>query len=145
MADSLPRVEALHPGAWTWPAVTASVSLAREAVTRYLQAADTPDPPLADIRLALTEAVANVVMHAYLPASAGGDVRVEVEFDDRRVRVSVEDDGHGLDPRHGSPGLGLGLSLIATLAEHIQTDDAPSGGTRLGMSFPLNPAGATLP
>jgi serine/threonine-protein kinase RsbW len=144
MSDPLRRAEALHPGAWTWPAVSASVSLAREVVTVFLEAAHTPDPPLEDIRLALSEAMANVVMHAYVPAGAPGDVRVEVDFEDRQVRVSVEDDGRGLKPRHDSPGLGMGLSLIATLAERIEANHSPSGGTRLGMWFARDPASATL-
>jgi serine/threonine-protein kinase RsbW len=144
MAESLPPVGAFHPRAWTWPAVDASVSLARATVTGYLKSAETPDPPLEDIRLALSEAVTNAVMHAYLPASAPGNVRVEVEFDDLQVRVSVEDDGRGLKPRHDSPGLGLGLPLIATLAERMETNDSPSGGTRLRMWFTRHPASTTL-
>ena len=144
MAESPPPVERPRLRAWTWPAVAASVSLARIAVTGHLKSADTADPLLEDIRLALSEAVANVVMHAYRPVSAPGDVRVEVEFDDRQVRVSVEDDGRGLKPWHDSPGLGLGLPLIAALAERIQADDSPSGGTRLGMWFTRDPASATL-
>jgi anti-sigma regulatory factor (Ser/Thr protein kinase) len=143
MPESLPAVAAVRAQAWSWPAVDASVSLARAAVTRYLESAPTPSPPLEDIRLALSEAVTNVVLHAYFLAGAPGDVRVEVEFDEHQVRVSVEDDGRGLKPRQDSPGLGLGLPLIAALAERLQTDKSPSGGTRLGMWFPRYPASAT--
>ena len=144
MTESAPRAVAMSPGAWTWPAVDGSVPLAREVVTGYLSSAGTPDPPLGDIRLALSEAVTNVVLHAYLAASAPGDVRVRVEFDDGEIHVDVEDDGRGLRPRLDSPGLGLGLPLIATLAERMEAHDSTAGGTRLAMSFTRDPPGATL-
>lgn len=145
MTESRPRVRAVSPGAWTWPATNGSVPLAREVVTGYLRSAGTPDPPLGDIRLALSEAVTNVVEHAYLAAPAPGDVRVRVEFDNREIHVDVEDDGRGPKPRLDSPGLGLGLPLIATLTQRMETHDSTAGGTRLAMSFTREPASATLP
>lgn len=144
MAESLRPVGAFGPRAWTWPAVDASIALARAAVIGYLQSADTTDPPLEDIRLALSEAVTNAVVHGYVSARVPGDVRVEVELDDLQVRVSVEDDGGGLKPRHDSPGLGIGLPLIAALAERMEADDSPSGGTRLRMWFTRHPGTVTL-
>jgi serine/threonine-protein kinase RsbW/stage II sporulation protein AB (anti-sigma F factor) len=40
-------------------------------------------------------------------------------------------------PRPDSPGLGLGLPLIARLSASLEVATAESGGTRLCMSFPL--------
>ena len=56
----------------------------------------------------------------------------------------VEDDGRGMVPRPDSPGLGLGLPLIATVSDRFETHTTPSGGTKLCMWFRLDPGEATL-
>jgi hypothetical protein len=38
-------------------------------------------------------------------------------------------------PRTASPGLGLGLSLIATLTHDMRITQTPGGGTTLRMRF----------
>jgi two-component sensor histidine kinase len=107
----------------------------RGAVTAHLQRAPASDLPLQDVRLALTEAVTNVVLHAYDEAAAG-ELRVGVDFvSDREFVVTVEDDGYGLRPRADSPGLGMGLSLISTLTNRVEFSDLPAGGTQVRMWF----------
>jgi serine/threonine-protein kinase RsbW/stage II sporulation protein AB (anti-sigma F factor) len=123
--------------------VADNVGIARRAVVSYLKDAATPDPPLNDVGLAVSEAVTNVVHHAYVDAAEPGPVRVQVELSDEEVEVIVEDDGRGMLPRPDSPGLGLGLPLIATLADRFDT--TTSSGTRICMWFRRNPGAATLP
>jgi anti-sigma regulatory factor (Ser/Thr protein kinase) len=48
-------------------------------------------------------------------------------------------------PRPDSPGLGLGLPLIATVSERFDTRTQPDGGTRLCVWFRKDPTAATLP
>ena len=127
----------------SWLAEPASVPVARHSVTHYLQTVDTRDPPLGDIALAVSEAVTNVVHHAYAKGELG-EVRVKVRLQPDDVELVVEDDGGGMMPRPDSPGLGLGLPLIATIAERFDTRTDPGGGTRLCMWFPRNPEMATL-
>ena len=128
-----------------WPAVTASVPAARHAVLRFLRESKTPDPPLMDIGLVVSEAVSNVVTHAYVGSDTPGEVRVRVECSGEQLEVVVEDDGGGMIPRPDSPGLGLGLPLMATVSERFDTRSTPDGGTRLCIWFRRTPAAATLP
>jgi serine/threonine-protein kinase RsbW len=127
-----------------WPAVPESVSVARHAVTGFLHDVHMGDPPLSDVRLAVSEAVTNAVHHAYVEGDPG-EVRVRVELSDDELEVVVEDDGGGMRPRPDSPGLGLGLPLIATVAERFDTRSRPGGGTRLRMAFRRDSGGATMP
>jgi serine/threonine-protein kinase RsbW len=130
MASALPE-----PFAAAWPAEADCVPVARHAVVGYLRDALTPDPPLSDIGLAVSEAVTNAVTHAYVDRPAG-EVRVEVGVRSDELELIVEDDGRGMVPRPDSPGLGLGLPLIATLTHRFDTRSAPGKGTRVCMWFP---------
>jgi two-component system, sensor histidine kinase PdtaS len=66
----------------------------------------------------LTEALQNVVDHAYPPSSGleSGNVVVDLYGDGRQVRVRVVDDGIGLPPDFDlESSTGLGLSIVRTL------------------------------
>lgn len=113
----------------TWPAVPASVPHARNEVVAAIRE-HTADPPLSDIRLVVSEAVSNAINHAYVGRDPGR-VTVRVTIDADEVTLMVEDDGRGMTPRMDSPGMGLGLPLIASACDRFDLRAAPSGGTRL--------------
>lgn len=127
----------------TWPAVPDSVPTARHAVLAHLSAAQTSDPPLSDIGLAVSEAVTNVVHHAYVDQQPG-PVRVRVEVRPPEVEVIVQDEGSGMVPRPDTPGLGLGMPLIATISQRFDIRAPVGGGTRVCMWFSCEPGEATL-
>ena len=83
------------------------------------------------VELAVSEAVANVTVHAYRDARPpGGDpgrVRVSARIDGDELWVVVTDDGVGMSPRPDSPGLGLGLPLIAQLSDALEIEQRPTG------------------
>jgi anti-sigma regulatory factor (Ser/Thr protein kinase) len=117
----------------TLPAESDSVGKARHAVADFARA-NGADPD--DVGLAVSEAVSNAVIHAFRGRDPGRvDVRALVEGD--RVVVSVSDDGVGVTPNPQSPGLGLGLALIGSLADGVELrrNGRPSG-TTLIMRFP---------
>ena len=124
-----------------WPARPDSVPAARHAVLGFLREVVADDPPLDDIGLAVSEAVTNAVNHAYLDRDPG-DVRVEVRLEDDELELMIEDDGRGMLPRPDSPGLGLGLPLIATVADRFDTSTEPGGGTRICAWFRIPGASA---
>jgi serine/threonine-protein kinase RsbW len=70
---------------------------------------------IADVRLAVTEAATNAVIHAY--AEAEGELTVSAAVRQGELAIVIGDTGPGLVERDDSPGLGLGLSLIASVAE----------------------------
>jgi serine/threonine-protein kinase RsbW len=89
------------------------------------------------VALAVTEAITNAVVHAYVGASEPGDIEVVVQClpDDESIEILVCDEGRGMMPRPDSPGLGLGLPLVATLAERFEVQARAGGGTRVLMAF----------
>jgi serine/threonine-protein kinase RsbW len=88
---------------------------------------------IADVRLAVTEAATNAVIHAYREAE--GDLTVTAAVQDGKLAIVISDSGPGLVERHDSPGLGVGLSVIASVAERMRIV-SNTGGTEIHMAFP---------
>ncbi len=112
-----------------WPATPDSVPVARRLAMAWASELGAGAQQLADIALAVSEACTNVVLHAY-PRGEPGAFRVRVEDEDG-VRVLVTDWGLGMRPRPDSPGLGLGLPVIAQLTTslEVRTGEGDSGTT----------------
>jgi serine/threonine-protein kinase RsbW/stage II sporulation protein AB (anti-sigma F factor) len=121
----------------TWRAVPDAVVELRRAVVDFARHQGARDETLSSIRLAVSEAASNVVLHAYSGAGEPGPVHVLAEREGAGLRVVVSDDGAGMLPRPDSPGLGLGLPLIAQLVDGLEVARTPSGGTALCMRFRL--------
>jgi serine/threonine-protein kinase RsbW len=120
---------------WTASARAETVASLRQAVAEFLIANGITEWHVADIRLAVSEAVTNAVVHAFRDRTEPGIVSVGVTVDDGRIEIVVRDDGSGMAPRDDSPGLGLGLSLIRRITESFDHRAAPDGGTELSMRF----------
>ena len=91
---------------------------------------------IADVRLAVTEAATNAVMHAY--AETPGELTVTATRRDGELAIVIGDTGPGIVERDDSPGLGVGLSIIATVARRLRIVSTP-GGTEIHMTFPCPP------
>jgi serine/threonine-protein kinase RsbW/stage II sporulation protein AB (anti-sigma F factor) len=91
------------------------------------------------IALAVSEAMTNVVVHAYRDTDVG-DMRIVACDKPDRLVVVVRDYGAGMLPRADSPGLGLGLPLISTMADDLQIEAAEGSGCLLRMHFLKQPA-----
>jgi serine/threonine-protein kinase RsbW/stage II sporulation protein AB (anti-sigma F factor) len=126
----------VQPFARAYPARPDAVASARRDATRAARELGVEAERLADLVLAVSEAVTNVVLHAYRQGPPG-DVHVDVRREGDGVRVTVTDQGAGMRPRPDSPGLGLGLPLIARLSASLEVATGDAGGTRLCMTFPL--------
>jgi serine/threonine-protein kinase RsbW len=122
-----------------WPAEPRSVPVARAAVVAVAQRAGATPDALDDIRLAVSEAVTNAVVHAYVGVEPG-PVHVTAVVRERHLEVEVRDEGGGLRARPDSPGLGVGLPLIAALAQTLQISNAPGEPSRIQMTFDLDTA-----
>jgi anti-sigma regulatory factor (Ser/Thr protein kinase) len=90
------------------------------------------------VELAVSEAVANVTVHAYrgerTTGADAGRVQVSARVDGDELWIVVSDDGVGMLPRTDSPGLGLGLPLIARLSDGLEIEQRPTG-SRMVMRF----------
>jgi serine/threonine-protein kinase RsbW len=120
----------------TVPARPENVAVVRHAMGGLGDAADVSDQVLADIKLAVTEACTNVVVHAY--PNGEGPLGVRASVEDQLVTIVVVDRGRGITPRPDSPGLGLGLPLIATLADSLELGTGAAGETEVRMTFRLS-------
>jgi serine/threonine-protein kinase RsbW/stage II sporulation protein AB (anti-sigma F factor) len=121
----------------TLPAVPGSVPRLRSAVAQFAAAAGLVEPELSEVKLAITEAITNAVIHAYEGREAPGTVGVTARLSGRRMHVTVHDEGRGMAPRLDSPGLGLGLPFIAQTADTFDLARGARGGTEVRMSFLL--------
>ena len=92
-----------------------------------------------DVKLAVSEAVANAVVHAFRQR-APGTIRLRADRTDVALVISVADDGGGMRPNLDSPGLGFGISLITKVAKDV-TFDSSDRGTTVLMSFEAAEAG----
>ena len=88
-----------------------------------------------NVALAVSEAITNAVLHGYTDRDTGF-IEVAAELDGSDLVVTVTDDGGGMVPRPDSPGLGMGLPIIARLASTMDVRSPVSGGgTQLCMTF----------
>ncbi len=121
------------------PARAENIAIVRHALGALEDAYALDAQTLSDIRLAVTEACTNVVVHAY-PDGGEGPMEVLATLLGDELHVIVRDEGTGIVPRPDSPGLGLGLPLIASLAESVQLGRDEQQRTEVQMTFSLNNA-----
>lgn len=123
------------------PADARMLPKTRQAVAGYLEETAPSAEVVDDVVLALDEACANVIRHAF-PKGVEGSIKLLAEIEDDAVTVLVEDDGVGFDPfRIDLRGQlddtsGRGLHLIRMLMTSVDVE-SPTGedgtGTRLLM------------
>jgi anti-sigma regulatory factor (Ser/Thr protein kinase) len=121
----------------TWPATPEHVRDARRETVELARRAGVDQHHIESVELAVSEAVANAVLHGYRDGDPG-EITVVAEADDHRLDVRVRDSGCGMSPHVGGRGAGLGLPLIAELSDALAVrpnDEGP--GTEVHMTFRL--------
>jgi two-component system NtrC family sensor kinase len=115
-------------------------------------------PPIEGSRPALVQVFVNLVTNAARALKPGGHVKVRLAGGDGgEVRVTVEDDGSGMEPevarrafepffttRPGS-GIGLGLPIVRGIVERhggrVELDTKEGAGTRVTVALPVKRGG----
>jgi len=122
------------------PARPENVAVVRQALTGICEALAAEAKVVADVKLAVTEACTNVVVHAYGEDAKAPSIEVEAHPGVDGLSVVVRDHGRGILPRAESKGLGLGLPLIAALTRNVEIRRASEelGGTEVVMAFALD-------
>jgi anti-sigma regulatory factor (Ser/Thr protein kinase) len=105
----------------------------RDQVSRIAGQAGMAARAVEDVRLCVSEAMANVVRHAYVPDE--GRVAVSVQFSGAGLKVVVRDEGRGITLRRSRDG--LGFRIIDALAASYVVSSSPRLGTEVSMTFPL--------
>jgi anti-sigma regulatory factor (Ser/Thr protein kinase) len=131
---------------WTVAARAENVVVVRQEALDFMIGNGISEPRLTDIRLAISEAVTNAVVHAFRGQGEPGTVNVSVRIgaEERQLELVVRDNGSGMAPRDDSPGLGLGLPLIRHLADQFDHHEPAQGGTELWMCFKLPSSHGTV-
>ena len=119
------------------PARAEYIALARLALSGLADLLELSDELLADLKLALTEAVSNSVRHAY--AGGTGFVSIAYELTGDTLAFEIVDDGGGFDPDRPPPleGAeltegGLGIAIIRMIADEFELHSRPGvRGSRL--------------
>ena len=133
------RAEVLNE---SYPALPEAVPLARHLVADVAAAAGAGGERLEEIRLAVSEALTNAVVHAY-PDGVAGWFQVVAAVASGELWVLISDDGRGLHAGNDTGGLGIGLSLISALSDEFAIVNRASGGTEVQMRFDLTETGST--
>jgi serine/threonine-protein kinase RsbW len=124
----------------TLPARPENVSVIRHVLGAFAEALRLPDDLVEDLRLAVTEACTNVVRHAY-PPEVPGQVEISIVPSEDQVSVVVADSGRGIGSSSDTTGPGLGLPLIAAIADEVELQPVPGGGSKVAMTFARHRAG----
>lgn len=131
MADAVP----IPLLALRMPAVATSARLIRGEVCGFARAHGATGALLDDVALAVTEAAANVIRHAY-PDDPAGEIEVAADVEEGTLEVVVSDEGEGF--RHDpAEGLGAGLRLIASCAASFGIAAREPHGVEIWMRFLL--------
>jgi serine/threonine-protein kinase RsbW/stage II sporulation protein AB (anti-sigma F factor) len=112
------------------PSDVSSVTKARHAAAEFARGLGAPE---GDVKLAVSEAVGNSVVHAFRDRDPG-TITLRARADRGQLIITVADDGTGMRPNLQSRGLGLGISLITKLANDVRFDSTDAG-TTVSMSF----------
>jgi anti-sigma regulatory factor (Ser/Thr protein kinase) len=120
------------------PATEDSLPLIRQALRSLGETVGADPEALEDAELAVTEACANAIEHAY--DEGGGDVWVALTPLDSALDVSVTDHGIGIDEftERADGTRGYGLEMIRSIATSMEFQ--PGDGTDLRMRFAIGQA-----
>lgn len=125
------------------PSSTENLALIRDFVSGIGAQVGFDEHDAARLALAVDEACANVIEHAY-QLDATHEVTVRVVVDDEEIRFDIIDTGRGFDPsqagelqveeliRQRKSG-GLGLRLIRTIMDDVQYRIVPGEKNELRM------------
>ena len=121
------------------PARPESVTEIRHLVCDVARKHDLEGLVIERVALAVTEAAANVVMHAYEEGS-DGVIQFTVTLDDAGLEIAIRDQGRGLHHASTRPGAGFGLRLIQQTSSDFELRDRHPAGVELRMRFAAEPA-----
>lgn len=127
-----------------------NVGFARVAVAAFASQLDCTLPELEEIKVAVSEAVGNSIIHGYRN-KPDETVRVTVTIYKEGLEIKVQDDGIGIpdidlamQPAYSTDPerMGLGFVFMQSFSDRLQVDSAPGSGTTVTMFKQIGLRGA---
>ncbi len=115
----------------------------RRTIADFGESVDMPRPDVEEVEIAASEAMANIVRHAYPDLNGSTPpVRVKCSHDQGKLTLEISDRGCGFEPPPAGviPDVdlnrdgGLGIILIKCLMDRVNYASKPNGGTRIRMT-----------
>ncbi|HET7560095.1 MAG TPA: anti-sigma F factor [Limnochordia bacterium] len=123
------------------PSRSVNIGLARQTIACLAAQADFTVDEIDDIKMAVSEAVTNAIVHAY--GEAEGPITIDATLDRHGLRIDVKDQGRGIPDvpwaleatNTTQPGehMGLGFAFIKSLMDEVRIDSQPGTGTCVQM------------
>jgi anti-sigma regulatory factor (Ser/Thr protein kinase) len=137
-ATSVPRLLAINA-----PATDQSQADTRHQLERWLVANHVAKSDVGDVVLAASEALSNVVRHAYSTRSAPGPMNLVAKLTDSVLSVAVQDEGTWKETVEDPPGAvalgGWGLPLMRSLSQSLTIEHGRKRGTNVTARYDLAP------
>lgn len=118
-----------------------NVALARVIVATMLSGMDFTLPELDDVKVAVSEAVSNAILHGYQNRSSGF-VYLTITVDAEGMEIIIEDYGRGIpdveqamEPAFSTmpDRMGLGFVFMKSFMDKVEVDSQVGRGTRVRM------------
>jgi stage II sporulation protein AB (anti-sigma F factor) len=123
-----------------FPSLPSNVGLARVSVASFASQLDFNLSELEEIRVAISEAVSNCVIHAY--PDEIGLIELTASINQGMLEISVNDSGKGIEdivlartPAYSSnpERMGLGLVFMESFMDQMEITSKPDQGTKITM------------
>lgn len=130
-----------------FPAISVNEGICRSAVSAFVSVADPTVEELGDIRLAVSEAVTNCIVHAYkdLPPGETGNIYISVRlYNTREVSIEISDNGCGIEnveqarrpsftTGDGNERCGMGFLVMESFTDALNVKSRLGRGTTVLM------------
>lgn len=128
-------------------AIPENEAFIRIAISGFLLYLDPSVEELNDIKTAVSEGVTNVILHAYKDCI--GDVELYCCEDNRKIKITIKDNGIGIDDIEkakeafytsdlSSERAGLGFTVMEAFMDEFQVESYVGNGTTITMSKQLS-------
>ena len=135
------------------PAISTNEAVSRSIISAFVASLDPTVEELGDLRLAVSEAVTNCIVHAYkdCPEDQPGEIYISVRlYDTREITVEISDRGCGIEDTDlarkpcfttGESGerCGMGFLVMESFTDYLSVRSKPGVGTTVLMRKNLKP------
>lgn len=125
-----------------FPSLSANESFARAAAAGFAAQLDPTLEELGDIKTSVSEAVTNVIVHAYPDTIGKVSMRLRI-LDGEKLEITVRDWGKGIDdleqamePMYTTGGeerSGMGFTIMESFMDKLRVKSKPGKGTTVTM------------